>query len=154
MHNPEYLFKKYTSQIKKTPCPKPFQTPTKLPTWSMFGVVAHQQVFLPPMARTHANALATEAAQNGMAQWHHLSKALVVSLRKNNDFNKGFCQGRRKTLRSGGFFNFWYEFNKGCYFNIFPGYLLVLKLFPGVCTKSALQASQSAGPARKSAFHM
>ena len=29
------------------------------------------------MARTHANALATEVVQNRMAQRHHLSKALV-----------------------------------------------------------------------------
>ena len=33
------------------------------------------------MARTHANALSTEVTQNRMAQRHHLSKALVVSLR-------------------------------------------------------------------------
>ena len=35
----------------------------------------HQQVFLPPMARTHANALATEVMQHRMTQRHHLSKA-------------------------------------------------------------------------------
>jgi len=37
----------------------------------------HQQASLPPMARTHANALATEVMQHRMAQRHHLSKALV-----------------------------------------------------------------------------
>ena len=57
------------------------------------------------MARSHANTLATEAAQNGMAQRHHLSKALalVVSLMLIKVFVKG--KGR-KTLRSGGVFNF------------------------------------------------
>ena len=49
----------------------------------------HQQVFLPPMARTHANALATEVLQNRMAQRHHLSKALVVSLMKSQYSNQG-----------------------------------------------------------------
>ena len=34
--------------------------------------------------RTPANALSTEVTQNRMAQRHHLSKALVVSLLKNN----------------------------------------------------------------------
>ena len=46
------------------------------------------------MARTHANALATEVVQNRMAQRHHLSKALVVSLMKNQYSNKGFCRGK------------------------------------------------------------
>ena len=58
----------------------------------------HQQAFLPPMARTHANALSTEVTQNRMAQRHHLSKALVVSLMKNIYSNKGFCRGKRKTF--------------------------------------------------------
>ena len=31
----------------------------------------HQHSFLPPMARTHANALSTEATQNRMAHQHH-----------------------------------------------------------------------------------
>ena len=66
----------------------------------------HQQAFLPPMSRTHANALSTEVTQNRMTQQHHLSKALVVSLMKNHYSNKGFCRGKRKTLRSGGFFDF------------------------------------------------
>ena len=54
----------------------------------------HQQAFLPPMARTHANALATEVMQHGMAQRHQLSKALAVSLLKNHYFNEGFCRGK------------------------------------------------------------
>ena len=45
------------------------------------------------MARTHTNALATEVVQNRMAQRHHLSKALVVSL-MNQYSNKGFCGGK------------------------------------------------------------
>ena len=39
-------------------------------------------------------------------------------------------------------------------YKIFLGDFSVLKLFPGFRTKSALQASQSAAPARKSAFHV
>ena len=39
-------------------------------------------------------------------------------------------------------------------YNIFLGDFLVLKLVLGYCTKSALQASRSAAPARKSAFHI
>ena len=54
----------------------------------------HQQAFLPPMARTHANALATEVMQHRMAQRHHLSKALAVSLLKNHYSNEGFCRGK------------------------------------------------------------
>ena len=46
------------------------------------------------MARTHANALSTEVTQNGMAQRHHLSKALLVSLMKIHYSNKGFCRGK------------------------------------------------------------
>ena len=69
------------------------------------------------MARTHANAL----AQNGMAQRHHL----WTTLKKSHYFNRGFCQGKRKALRSGGAFNFWYEFNKGFY-NTFLGDFSVL----------------------------
>ena len=46
------------------------------------------------MARTHANALATEVMQHGMAQRHQLSKALAVSLLKNHYFNEGFCRGK------------------------------------------------------------
>ena len=42
------------------------------------------------MARTRANALATEVAENRMAQRHHLSKALVVGLMKNQYSNKSF----------------------------------------------------------------
>ena len=45
------------------------------------------------MARTRANALATEVVQNRMAQRHHLAKALVVSL-MNQYSNKGFCRGK------------------------------------------------------------
>ena len=45
------------------------------------------------MARTHTNALATEVVQNRLAQRHHLSKALVVSLMKNQYSNTGFCRG-------------------------------------------------------------
>ena len=56
--------------------------------------------FLLRMARTHANALATEIAQNRMAQRHHLSKALVVSLIKTKCSNRGFCRGKGR--RSGG----------------------------------------------------
>ena len=44
--------------------------------------------------RSHANALATAVVQNRMAQRHHLSKALVVSLMKNQYSNKGFCRGK------------------------------------------------------------
>ena len=36
----------------------------------------------------------TEVAQNRMAQRHHLSKALVVSLMKNIYSNRGFCRGK------------------------------------------------------------
>ena len=86
----------------------PFRAATKLPTWptleeffklgsknsrncpplSTLSIhhdtpCLHQQAFLPRMARTHANALSTEVMQNRMAQRHHLSKALVVSLMKN-----------------------------------------------------------------------
>ena len=39
-------------------------------------------------------------------------------------------------------------------YNIFLDDFSVLNLFPGFHTKSALQASQSAAPARKSAFHI
>ena len=46
------------------------------------------------MARTHANALATEVMQHRMAQRHHLSKALAVSLLKNHYSNEGFCRGK------------------------------------------------------------
>ena len=46
------------------------------------------------MARTHANALATEVTQHRMAQRHHLSKALAVSLLKNHYSNEGFCRGK------------------------------------------------------------
>ena len=46
------------------------------------------------MARTHANALATEVMQHRMAQRHHLSKALAVSLLKNHYSNEGFCGGK------------------------------------------------------------
>ena len=42
------------------------------------------------MARTHANALASEVVQNRLAQRHHLSKALVVSLMKIQYSNKVF----------------------------------------------------------------
>ena len=52
------------------------------------------QAFLPPMPRTHANALATEVMQHRMAQRHHLSKALAVSLLKNHYSNEGFCRGK------------------------------------------------------------
>ena len=45
------------------------------------------------MARTHANALATEVMQHRVAQRHHLSKALAVSLLKNH-YNEGFCRGK------------------------------------------------------------
>ena len=87
----------------------PFQTATKLPTWSILGVFCfklgspklhhdttrlHQQAFLPPVARTHANALATEVMQHRMAQRHHLSKALAVSLLKNHYSNECFCRGK------------------------------------------------------------
>ena len=48
------------------------------------------------MARTHANALATEVMQHRMAQRHHLSKALAVSLLKNHYSNEGFCIGEKK----------------------------------------------------------
>ena len=106
----------------------PFQAATKLPTLPIleefFKLVSknnsncpplsalsihhdtprlHQQAFLPPMAQTHANALATEVTQNRMAQRHHLSKALVVCLMKNHYSNKSFCMGKG-TFRSGGFF--------------------------------------------------
>ena len=54
----------------------------------------HQQAFLPSMARTHANALATEVMQHRMAQRHHLSKALAVSLLKNHYSNEGFGRGK------------------------------------------------------------
>ena len=40
------------------------------------------------MARTHANARATDVTQNRMAQRHHLSKALVVRLMKNHYSNE------------------------------------------------------------------
>ena len=63
------------------------------------------------MARTHANALATEVVQNRMAQRHHLSKALAVSLMKNQYSNKGFCRGKGRPFDLDDF--------------------LVLKLFPG-----------------------
>ena len=39
-------------------------------------------------------------------------------------------------------------------YNIFLGDFSVLNLFPGFRTKSALQASRSAAPARKFAFHI
>ena len=58
----------------------------------------HQQAFLPPMARTHANALSTEVTQNRMAQRYHLSKALVVSLMKNHYSNKSFCRGKGRPI--------------------------------------------------------
>ena len=97
----------------------PFQAAIKLPTWPTlegFFLLGsknnrncpplsalsihhdttrlHQQAFLPPMARTHANALATEVMQHRMAQRHHLSKALAVSLLKNHYSNEGFCRGK------------------------------------------------------------
>ena len=50
------------------------------------------------MARIHANALAIEVVQNRMAQRRHLSKALVVSLMKNQYSNKGFCRGKGRPL--------------------------------------------------------
>ena len=53
--------------------------------------------------------------QNHMAQRHHLSKALVVSLMKNHHFKKVFAKGKGRTLWYGDFFNFWYEFNKWVY---------------------------------------
>ena len=53
------------------------------------------------MARTHANALATEVVQNRMAQRHHLSKALVVSLMKNQYSNKLVFVGE---MEDGSFF--------------------------------------------------
>ena len=84
---------------------RPFKAATKLPTWPSLerffllgsknnrncaplsalsihhdSPCLHQQAFLPPMARTHANALATEVMQQRMAQRHHLSKALAASL--------------------------------------------------------------------------
>ena len=36
--------------------------------------------------------------QNHMAQRHHLSKALVVSLMKNHHFKKVFAKGKGRTL--------------------------------------------------------
>ena len=90
----------------------------------------HQQAFLPPMARTHANALATEVMQHRMAQRHHLSKALVVSLLKNHYSNEGFCRGKGRP----------FDLELFCFFDtnlimdlykILLIYFLVLKLFPG-----------------------
>ena len=46
------------------------------------------------MARTYANALSNEVVQNRMAQRHHCSKALVVSLMKNQYSNQGFWIGK------------------------------------------------------------
>ena len=43
--------------------------------------------------------------QNHMAQRHHLSKALVVSLMKSHYFKQVFVKGEGRTLCSGGFFN-------------------------------------------------
>ena len=76
-------------------------------------VYASQHVFL-PMAWTHANALSTEAAQNGMARRAHLSKSFVVSPVKRISTN----HGKRTTLRSGVIYKF-------------PRQFFVLKLFPG-----------------------
>ena len=56
-----------------------------------------------------------QSVQHHMAQRHHLSKALVVSLMKNHHFKKVFAKGKGRTLWYGDFFNFWYEFNKWVY---------------------------------------
>ena len=58
--------------------------------------------FSSPNGTDSRNALATKAAQNGMAQRHHFLKALVVCL-MHHYFKKDFYQGKRKTLRSEGF---------------------------------------------------
>ena len=135
----------------------PFQAATKLPTWptledflklgsknnrncpplSTLSIhhdtpCLHQQAFLPPMARTHENALSTKVTQNRMTHSHHLSKALLVSLMKNHYSNGGFCRGKRKTLRSGGFLNFDMNLINHVLYKHFPaGDFLVLKPFPG-----------------------
>ena len=47
----------------------------------------HQHALLPPMARTHANALSTEATQNWIAQRHHrrnLATQCATDYRYNN----------------------------------------------------------------------
>ena len=91
-NNPVYLFKTTDPYFKNimSDTPKyglpPFQAATELPTlptleeFSSLGsknnrdcpplsaLSIHQQAFLPPMARTHANALAIEVMQNRMAQ--------------------------------------------------------------------------------------
>ena len=46
----------------------------------------------------------TEVTQNRMAQRHHLSKALFVSLMKNHYSNKFFVGGKEDP-------SIWYEFN-------------------------------------------
>ena len=44
---------------------------------------------------------------------------------KNNRNCQGFCRGKRKTLRSGGFLIFLYEFNKGFYMILYEIFLRV-----------------------------
>ena len=81
------------------------------------------------MARTHANALATEVMQHRMAQRHHLSKALAVSLLKNHYSNEGFCRGKGRPFDLAVFCIFDTSLIKDLY-KIFLDYFLVLKLFP------------------------
>ena len=83
------------------------------------------------MARTHTNALATEVMQHRIAQRHHLSKALAVSLLKNHYSNEGFCRGKGRPFDLEVFCIFDTSLIKDCIYNMFLDYFLVLKLFPG-----------------------
>ena len=112
---------------------------TRLPTWSnlvYFWRYWVQEVLkttpaahlCPPclstMTRrvyTHANALATEAAQNGMAQRHHLANALVVSQK--------FLSREKENLSIWSFFNFDTSLLKD-FVQSFPGWLFDLESLP------------------------
>ena len=83
------------------------------------------------MARTHANALATEVMQHRMAQRHHLSKALAVSLLKNHYSNEGFCRGKGRPFDLELFYIFDTSLIKDFIYRFLLVYFLVLKLFPG-----------------------
>ena len=80
------------------------------------------------MARTHANALATEVMQHRMAQRHHLSKALAVSLFNSNE---GFCREKGRPFDLEVFCIFDTSLIKDSIYKIVLDYFLVLKPFPG-----------------------
>ena len=68
--------------------------------------------------------------QHRMAQRHHLSKALAVSLLKNHYSNEGFCRGKGRPFDLELFCIFDTHLKMNLY-KILLVYFLVLKLFPG-----------------------